>query len=177
MLEQRPPAEPSPAALAPTRTAPSSFELPGGTSLQVEVSRQYPMKRGEPIHGTLLHPLYVDGKLVIPKGTAMRGKVVALECDRKARLHARLLGDFTPFHRPEVQFDEIEFSGRSLPINAETVTDGAPVLQLSAPGAAPKKSLIAREVAKAKSSVHDRIAWFTAPGFKDRAMQVLYRRA
>jgi hypothetical protein len=158
------------------KAAPPSIELPPGTSLQVEIPRQYPMKRDEPIQGTLLHPLFVDGNLVIPKGTKVRGKVVGLEPDTKARLHARLLGDFTPFHRPQVQFDEIELSGESLFMKGETVTDGAPVLQLSTPGAVPKKSLVAREVAKAKADVHDRIAWFTAPGLKDRVVQMLYHQ-
>ncbi|MFZ0745023.1 MAG: hypothetical protein WAM85_11495 [Terracidiphilus sp.] len=178
-LRLRQPAKPvasSNPAPAPEIEAPSSVELPRGISLQVEIPRQYPMKRDEPIQGTLLHPLFVDGKLVISKGAKVRGKIVGLEPDNKARLHARLLGDFTPFHRPQVQFDEIELSGESLFMKGETVTNGAPVLQLSTPGAAPKKSLVAREVAKAKADVHDRIAWFTAPGFKDRAMQMLYHQ-
>jgi len=178
-LHLRQPAKPAASsnpAPAPEIEAPSSVELPRGTSLQVEIPRQYPMKRDEPIQGTLLHPLFVDGKLVISKGAKVRGKVVGLEPDTKARLHARLLGDFTPFHRPQVQFDEIELSGESLFMKGETVTDGAPVLQLSTPGAAPKKSLVAREVSKAKADVHDRIAWFTAPGLKDRAMQMLYHQ-
>ncbi len=178
-LQNRPPAKPSaPSTPAPAQavTAPSSLELPRGTSLQVEISRQYPMKRGEPIQGTLLHPLYADSKLVIPKGTTVRGNVVGLQPDSKARIHARLLGDFTPFHRPEVQFDEIELSGGSLPLEAEAAVDGAPVLQLSTPGAAPKESVVAREVAMAKASVRDRVAWFTAPGFKDRAMQMLHHQ-
>lgn len=128
------------------------------------------------MEGSLLYPLYVDGKLVIPQGTRIRGKVVGLLPDRKARIHARLLGDFTPFHRPEVQFDEIELSAGSLPMEAEAAADGAPVLQLSTPGAAPKRSVVARELAMAKASVRDRIKWFTAPGFKDRAMQVLYHQ-
>lgn len=176
-LQHRPPSkQAAPPAPAPAQAGPPSLEVPRGTNMQVEIPRQYPMKDGEPIEGTLLHPLYVDGKLVIPKGTKVRGTVVGLQPDRKARIHARLLGDFTPFHRPEVQFDEIELSGGSLPIEAETAADGAPVLQLFTPGVAPKKSLVAREIAMAKASVHDRVAWFTAPGFKDRAMQMLYHQ-
>jgi hypothetical protein len=178
-LQRRPPAKPAvqpAAATAQAVTARTSLELPRGTNLQVEIPRQYPMKGGESIVGTLLHPLYVDGRLVIPKGTMLRGKVVGLKPDRKARIHARLLGDFTPFHRPEVQFDEIELSGGSLPMEAEVAADGAPVLQLSTPGAAPKKSLVAREVAMAKASLRDRVTWFTSPGFKDRAMQMLYHQ-
>jgi hypothetical protein len=178
-LQHRPPGKPAaPLTPAPVQAviAPLLLELPRGTNLQVEIPRQYPMKNGEPIEGTLLHPLYVDGKLVIPKGAAVHGKVIRLQPDRKARIHARLLGDFTPFHRPEVQFDEIEFSGGILPLEAEVAADGAPVLQLSTPGAVPRKSAVAREIAMAKASVHDRVAWFTAPGFKNRAMQMLYHQ-
>jgi hypothetical protein len=177
-LQQRPPAKPAvmPSTRAPAARAPSALELSCGTSLQVEIQRQYPMKSGEPIEGTLLHPLYADGRLVIPRGTIVRGKVVGLDPDEKTRIHARLLGDFTPFHRPEVQFDELELAGRTIPIEAEAAADGAPVLQLSTPAASPKKSLVAREVAMAKACVHDRMAWFTAPGFKDRALQMLYHQ-
>jgi hypothetical protein len=178
-LQHRPPAKPAAQptpAPAQAVTAPGSLELPRGTSLQVEIQQQYPMRDDEPIQGLLLHPLYVDGELVIPKGTKVRGRVIGLQPDRKARIHARLLGDFTPFHRPEVRFDEIELSGGNLSIKAETAADGAPVVRLSAPGAAPKKSVVAREVALAKASVRDRVAWFTAPGFKDRAMQMLYHQ-
>ncbi|MGB8032069.1 MAG: hypothetical protein WCF30_20660 [Terracidiphilus sp.] len=178
-LQHRPPAKPTaPLTPAPVQavTAPSSLELPRGTSLQVEIPRQYPMKRGEPIRATLMHPLYADGKLVIPEGAKVRGKVVGLQPDRKARIYGRLLGDFTPFHRPEVQFEEIELSGGSLPMEAEVAAHGAPILQLSTPGSVPKKSMVVREVAMAKASVRERIAWFTAPGFRDRAMQMLYHQ-
>lgn len=168
----------APSSSGPAQTAitPPLLELPRGTSLQVEISRQYRMKRGELIHGSLLHPLYAEDRLAIPTGTKVQGKVVGLKPDKKARIHARLRNDFTPFHQPEVQFDAIELSGRNLPIKAEAAADGAPVLQLSTPGVVPKKSMVARGVAMLKASVHSRVVWFTAPGFKDRAMQMLYHQ-
>jgi hypothetical protein len=178
-LQHGPPANPTaPTALASTSAvaAPPWPELPRGTNLQVEVPRQYPMKDGEQIEATLLHPLYIEGMLAIPKGTKVRGKVVALWPDENARIHARLLGDFTPFHRPEVLFDELELSGSVLPISADTATDGAPVLQLSAPGASLKKSLVGHEVAMVKARMHDRVNWFIAPGLKERALQILYHQ-
>ena len=97
-LEQRPPAQ-QPRAEEPKQPASSANpELAEGTSLQVEVGRPYPMKAGETIEGRLLHPIYAGGKLVVPENTALRGKVVALQADSKTRWHARLRGDFTPFH-------------------------------------------------------------------------------
>ena len=68
-------------------------ELPEGTSLQVEIPTAYPVKAGERIQCRLLHPIYADSKLVVAENTMLRGKVVALEADTKARWHARLRGN------------------------------------------------------------------------------------
>ncbi len=176
-LVHRAPSE-APAEAAPPQSIKprAQLVLPLGTSLQVELPRQYPMKAGEPILGKLLHPLFVEGRLAIPKDTMLYGKVVALEPDKTARLHGRLLGDFTPFHRAKVRFEEIDLPGRALPIDAAAATDGAPVLQLSAPGAAPRKSFIAREGSQAKARARSQVEWFTAPGFKERALEMLYRQ-
>jgi hypothetical protein len=106
----------------------------------------------------------------------LRGRVVALHPDTKTRWHARLRGDFTPFHTVQVQFDQFVMPSGSLPISAAPASDGAPVLHLAAPGVSPKRSFISREWALAKSNLHDRIAYFTAPGKGDRALQVLYHQ-
>jgi hypothetical protein len=134
------------------------------------------MKAGETIEGRLLYSIYADGKLAVPENTILHGTVVALEADTKTRWHARLRGDFTPFHTVHVQFDELLLPSGPLPIVASTAADGAPVLHLSAPGASPKRSFVAREWAQAKSNLHDRIAVFTAPGKADRAKQLLYHQ-
>ncbi len=154
----------------------TNHEIPKGTSLQVEISRHYPMKAGETIEGKLLHPIYANGRLVIPQNTSLRGKVVALEPDAKTRWHARLRGDFTPFHTVEVRFDELMLPGGPEQIAADPASGGSPTVHLSAPGASPKQSFIAKEWAQAKSNLHDRISYFTAPGKGDRALQFLYRQ-
>ena len=174
-LEHRVPARPS-APAAPTAQAQQQPVLPQGTSLQVEVTRRYPMKAGETIEGRLLHPIYANGKLAVGENTLLRGRVVALEPDRKARWHGRLLGDFTPFHTPEVQFDALVLPSGPLAIAAPTAVDGAPVLRLSAPGVTPKRSLIAREWAMVRSRLHDQVAFFTDPGRGERALQLLYHQ-
>ncbi len=155
---------------------PAEPVLAKGTSLQVEISRHYPVKVGEPIEAHLMHPIYADGKLVVPQNTALQGRVIALEADTKTRWHARLRGDFTPFHTVQVQFDKLELPSGPLPIASTPAADGAPVLKLSAPGASPKQSFIARRWAEAKANLHDRIAYITAPGKGDRALQLLYHQ-
>jgi hypothetical protein len=148
--------------------------LPAGTSLQVEAMQHYPMKAGETIEARLLHPIYSGGRLVVPEGTLLHGKVVALQPDRKMRWTGRLRGDFTPFHVPQVQFTDLVLHEGSLPLSAAKVTNGAPVLHLTAPGVKPKQSFIAKEWAQARARVRDQLSFFTAPGFGDRARQLLY---
>ena len=113
--------------------------LAQGTSMQVEIIRQYPMKAGESIEGRLMHPIYADGHLAVAQHTLLHGKVVALQPDKKSRLNGRLRGDFTPFHTAEVQFDELMLPTGPVPVAAAAAANGAPVLQLSTPGATPKR--------------------------------------
>lgn len=172
-LQHRPATQlPAPSVQAP----PPASELTKGTSLQVEIQQHYPMRAGESIEGRLLQPIYVDGKLVVAQDTLLRGTVVALEPDKKMRWHARLRGDFTPFHKAEVRFDELMLPAGPLKIAAATASDGAPILHLTTPGASPKQSFLAKYLSQAKSSLHDRVSYFTAPGKGDRALQLVYHQ-
>lgn len=177
-LEHRPPAKPATPAPAPVPAAPASQMpiLPSGTSLQVEVLRHYPMRAGENIEARLMHPIYVGEKVVVPENTPLRGRVVELKPDSKTRLHARLRGDFTPFRTARVHFDELMLASGALQISAATADDGAPVLQLQAPGVSPKRSFISRRWTEAKQRLHEQVAYFTAPGKGDRALQLLYHQ-
>ena len=76
------------------------------------------MKAGEAIEGSLMHPIYWNGKLAVPAHTQLHGHVVALQSNKKERVQARLRGDFTPYHTPEVRFDELMLPGGPLPITA-----------------------------------------------------------
>lgn len=150
--------------------------LAKGTSMQVEITRHYPVKIGESIEGRLMHPLYADGKLVVPQNTPLEGRVTAIKADKKARWHARLQGDFTPFHKVQVQFERLMLPSGAVDIETTPADDGAPVLRLTAPGVSPKRSFVSRRWAEAKANMHDRIAYFTAPGKGDRALQLLYHQ-
>jgi hypothetical protein len=181
-LEHRPQPKPEapPEALAPVanQAAPAPIKpfLPEGTSLQVEIARHYPMKAGESIEGRLLHPIFAQGVLAVPASTLLHGTVIALQPDSKARWHARLRGDFTPFHTVQVQFNELMLPGGALPIASGLAANGAPVLQLAAPGATPKQSLFTQAWFMARERVQARMSLVTAPGRGDRVLQALYHQ-
>jgi hypothetical protein len=180
-LEHRPQPEPpkSTAANPAENIAPQSVEHPvlvAGTNLQVEITRHYPMKANEAIEGRLLHPVFVDGKLAVPQNTLLRGTVVSLQPDSATRWHGRLRGDFTPFHSALVQFDELSLPGGPIKIATNGAATGAPVVHLAAAGATSRQSIFSRYWSQAKGQLHDRIAYFTAPGLGDRALQVLYHQ-
>ena len=162
-----------PSEIAP---APLPSTLSAGTSMQVEILHNYSMKAGEAIEGRLLHPIYIANKLAVPENTPLHGTVVALEPDAKTRLHGKLRGDFTPFHTPQVRFDQLILPSGPVSISAATAADGAPVLHLTTPGASPKGGFVARQWAQAKANLHDRVEYFTAPGKGDRALQLLYHQ-
>jgi hypothetical protein len=177
-LEHRPPPKPAPPPEV-SATEPRAIGkpvLPAGTSMQVEIVRQYPMKDGEAIEGRLVYPLYADGKLAVPENTPIHGRVTALEADSKERWHGRLLGDFTPFHTAKVQFDELMLADGPKAISTGGATTGATVLRLAAAGVRPKQSLVAREWTQAKTRLHEQVAFFTDPGLGDRARQMLYHQ-
>ena len=180
-LEHRPPPEPPKSTSANTveNIAPLPNGHPvlsAGTNLQVEITRHYPMKTNEVIEGRLLHPVFVDGKLVVPQNTLVHGMVVALQPDSATRWHGRLRGDFTPFHSAMVQFNELSLPGGPIKIVTSGAAIGASVVHLAAAGATAHESIFSRYWSQAKSQLHDRVAYFTAPGLGDRALQVLYHQ-
>src|SRR5271157_3301870 len=101
--------------------------IPAGTPLAVQIDRHCPMKAGIPIEARLLYSIYEDNRVAIPAGAQLHGRVVKLSADGPRRIHARLRGDFTPFHIPVVHFDQLVLAdGEVLPLSSGDATDGAP---------------------------------------------------
>ena len=178
-LQHRPeePAPPAPQSKSEISPAPRALPvLPLGTCLQVEISRNYRMKAGEVLEGRLVYPVYVDGNLVVSADTPVKGTVVELQPDRKARWHARLRGDFTPFHIAKVQFNELALPEGSQTLQTNGAVTGAPVLRLFAPGAAPKRSFVGKYWDMAKTRLYEQVAIITDPGLGQRALQLLYHQ-
>jgi hypothetical protein len=149
-------------------------EILPSTPLSIELPRHSPMRAGEPIQGRLLYPVYVGDKVALAKGSRFQGRITRLDSDRSRRIHSSLRGDFTPFHIPVVQFDQLLLQdGAVQPVSCSSARDGAVLMRLSPP--APKKgSLIRRQWSDLKQRVRETTAFFTAPGRGDRFVQVLY---
>ena len=133
------------------------------------------MKTGQPLIGRLRYPVYFDNQLVIPAGSMIRGKIVRLDPDRSRRVHARFRGDFTPFHIPVVQFDQLELGDGSLqPIVSAPATNGFPVLRLSSPSGSKHRGFFSRQWDAARQQVKQTATVFTAPDRGDRLLQFIY---
>ena len=154
-----------------------SVQVPVATPLAIQLGKHVPMKTGKLLDCRLLYPVYAQNRLAIPTGSIVRGRVVALKPDRSRRIHARLGGDFTPYHIPVVRFDQLVLpDGTIHPIVSGDATDGAPVLHLSTPASKQSPSFFARQLAQVKVHAKDTLALVTAPGRKDRLVQLLYHQ-
>jgi hypothetical protein len=132
------------------------------------------MRVGQPIRAELIYPVYADNKLVLPEKTVLEGTVTALRADHSHRVTARLRADFTPFYIPVVRFTSILLDdGTSLPIVTGTATDGAPIYRLVPPPHR-KGGFIHQQFDNGVQVLRDQLAFFTAPGKRDRFTQLLY---
>jgi hypothetical protein len=148
--------------------------LPSGTPFAVTIQKNAKMKKDAVVRGELLYAVYDHDRLVLPAKTVVTGSVVELTPDHTRRVHARLRGDFTPFHVPVVRFDAVTMpDGTVVPLVTGTATNGAPVYRLVAP--APRKGgLVAKGVGALKQGVSDRLKVITGPDKGDRFMQFVY---
>ena len=114
-----PAAAPGPAPAPPpaTRTQPTgaSNEVPAGTELDVRL--QNTLNSGtaqveDRFEATTLVDLIVNGRLLVPAGSVMRGVVTAVEAGTRTNRTSRMT----------VSFDQITVNGRAYPMRG-TVTD------------------------------------------------------
>lgn len=153
----------------------ATVQIPVGTPLPVQLGKHLPMKKGEALDCHLMYPVYAKDKVAIPVGSIVRGRVLALTPDRSRRIHGRLWGDFTPFDIPVVHFDQLVLpDGTVHRIASSDATNGAPVLHLSTPAASKSRSFIARQFNQLKQQAKSSAELVTAPGRKDRLVQLLY---
>jgi hypothetical protein len=162
-------------SFCPSRAQAQTVEILPTTPLSVELPRHSPMRAGEQIDGRLLYPVYVGNELALPSGTTLHGRVVRLDPDRSRRIHSSVRGDFTPFHVPVLQFDQVSLpNGAVEPISCTYGKDGVVILRLSPPPGQKKVSLIRRQMSDLKHRVKDAAALFTTPGRGDRLVQFIY---
>jgi hypothetical protein len=103
------------------------LKLPEGTALRIAIDQRARISHvGEPIHGHVVEAVYAFDEPVIPAGTIATGHVTSIApVSPLHRMEAYANGDFSPFHRYEVTFDQLTLpDGRTLAIDT-TVAPGA----------------------------------------------------
>ena len=151
-------APPSPAM---TR-AQIALNLPSGTPLRIAIDQRTRIGHaGETVHGKVVESVYAFDQQVIPEGSIATGRVKEIAPVPKfRRAMAYVNGNFSPFHRYEVSFDEVTLpNGTRLPINTTVSPGSAEVVHLvSDPEKAKPKGVAGRATDRAKSEAKGRIA-------------------
>ncbi|HZD49283.1 MAG TPA: hypothetical protein VE178_11110 [Silvibacterium sp.] len=155
---------------------PEPVIVPTGTPIEAKLTRHVPMKLGQPVQASLAHPVYADNKIALPEGVLLHGSVISLEPDRALRNDARLNVDFTPYHRPTVNFTSATLpNGTVIPLSTAPSSDGAPVIHL-APAGSKHTSLIAMGVESVKGWISSTKEALFSPGMGDRMVQLFYHQ-
>jgi hypothetical protein len=113
------------AAIGQTTDSTVELVLRAGRPLQVALDKRVTVRRiGQLITGTLVQPVYVYDRIVLPAGSRFSGHIDRLEpASRKHRLIAMAGGDFSPHRRIVVTFDTITI-GEGDPIAIESIVTG-----------------------------------------------------
>src|SRR5579863_7661073 len=71
--------DPSPSSQPPAEVRTIALTVPNGTPLQIALDNEVRVRKvDQPIHGSVLQPIYVFDHLVIPAGTQAAGHIVAI---------------------------------------------------------------------------------------------------
>jgi hypothetical protein len=100
--------------------------VPSGTLLRVQLIERSHLRKGSPVEGRLLEPIYADNRLLIPSGAVLKGTIREVRpAPQHKRLNAKFQGDFTPLHEPVIQWTTLICGdGTQYPILGES-TSGA----------------------------------------------------
>ncbi|HMF01085.1 MAG TPA: hypothetical protein VKK06_14450, partial [Terriglobia bacterium] len=94
-----------------------------GFPLQVSLTQKLRFRENEPVHATIVEPVYAFDREVIPSGTEVIGRITGFEKAGKwKRLSSMLGGDFTPLRQPQVTFETLVLPGGTrIPIDTFVV--------------------------------------------------------
>src|SRR5215472_398007 len=158
-----------------------------GTPLRIAIDETTSLRSvGQPVHGTLVEPLYAYDRILLPAGARVTGHVESLDNpSRFARLRAWSSGDFSPNRRATIAFDAVERDGKMIELSAlgvngianvrrETARDAPTAADEDAPkGATARAKEEARQkiresIASAKARASDALSMIKAPGKGER---------
>jgi hypothetical protein len=165
--------------------------IPDGTPLRIALDQRTRIAHaGEVVHGKLVEPIYAFDQVVIPAGSVATGhvaKVAPVSVPKRSMSYAN--GNFSPFHKYEVTFDQLTLpDGKQIPIHTTVSPGTAEVVHLvSHPEKdnEKQKGKVAQAAEntkeEAKNKTHEAISEVTSPGRMHRlkeyiVSQLPYRR-
>jgi hypothetical protein len=89
-----------------------------GRPLRVELSDSITVNHvGQTVTATVVEPVYAYDRIVIPVGTPVVGRVVALvDPPKSTRIRTMAAGDFSPHHAIEIRFESLMRDGVAVPM-------------------------------------------------------------
>jgi hypothetical protein len=90
-----------------------------GVPLRLYLTKRIPKRLGAPVEGKVLEPVFAFDREVLPSGSAVSGRVSAVQPVNKwQRFRSIVGGDFTPLRNALVEFDSVTLpDGKKLPLN------------------------------------------------------------
>jgi hypothetical protein len=143
--------------------------------LRVQLDADAKVKLGAPVSAHSVDPLYSGNHLVLPAGSAVTGRVSAVQSvSRDKRLDAISHGDFTPLHEAKIEFSGVRLSdGVSLPISALPASQSGDVLRFQT-SSAKRQSLFHQAWADLTNRKTQAVDMVKAPGKVARLKKILY---
>jgi hypothetical protein len=158
-----------------------------GRPLRVALDERVNVKHpGQLILGTIVEPVYVADRIVVPAGTKVRGHVERIEAASKGvRVGAALAGDFTPNRPIVLSFDRLVLNDHEIAMR--TVVSGGTehVKRMVASGAdrvadtgigARARGEISRQRDSIRQAATDTLSAIRQPGRMQRLRDELIRR-
>jgi hypothetical protein len=156
------------------------LELRAGRTMRVALDHRVTVhKAGQPITGTLVEPVYVYDRIVLPIGSRLTGHIERLEERSKTkRALAMMAGDFSPHPLPILRFDSVlDQDGHSIPL--ATIVKGGTLRARPQIARNPKSSGEDEQTGRmqqAKEAIsaqaHEALALLKDPGKKERLEQI-----
>ena len=133
-----------------------ALTVPKGTPIQVALDKEVRIEKvGQPVRGHVVEPVYAFDKLVIPAGSEVTGQIAKIEhVSTGKRVMSALDADFTPAHKVEVEFNQINLAnGKQIPVQTKVIPGSGQVIEfVSAADENQKKGVMDAAAAKTKEA-------------------------
>ncbi len=133
-----------------------ALTVPKGTPIQVALDKEVRIEKvGQTVRGHVVEPVYAFDKLVIPAGSEVTGQISKIEhVSTGKRVVSGLDADFTPAHKVEVEFNQINLAnGKQIPVQTKVIPGSGQVIEfVSAADDRQKKGVMDAAAAKTKEA-------------------------